>query len=1150
MNRTRIVLAACFVLTLLVASLPQSLIAQTDFSQLSGIVRDSTGAVVPGAQVTVRNEATALERRSTTNASGYYIAPNIPPGNYAITVEAQGFKRFITTGKKVDASISATQDVALQVGEVSEVIEVAASAAQLQTDTAVVGGTVETEQIENLMLNGRNAIRVALLKAGVSSGSSMASFGFGLTDGGYSINGSRTQDNLITMDGAVATRTRANGTSIGVADVDTLAEVQILTANFNAEYGRSGGGQIRMVTKSGTNELHGNLYEYFRNDRLDANTWSRNRAGQDREKLRYNQFGYNASGPVFIPKFYDGRNKFFWLWSQEWVVYRKESTSITTVPTEAFRQGDFSQLLDPSNPFYTRTVNNQQVGIQINDPTTNLPVPGNIIPLARRSANGMGLLNAYPLPTAGFLQGRNNFIQTRPSPENQRKDTIALDYNISDAQSIRYRRQFYSYDVVDAFRGGTDRAVSALDRPNITHSLSHTWTVNPTTINETMASASADRVYIEVDATGNRYGRSQYGINYPYIFPDRKEIFDKIPTVVIPGMTDLDGGPYPAFSSGPIYQIQNTTTKILNNHTLKFGARFDRQGQNDFDQINVTGVPGGTNNQNGRFAFTDNTLSGLGIANAVFGTAATYAEIGPRAYTPYRSHSFEWFFQDSWRVSDRLSLELGVRHTLVEPYYYSLWRNMAVFDYDSYDPNNAAVLDPGTGNVLSGNRYNGVRIPGDGWPDAARGRVAIADSGEFDHLFTGGSKTWGQWQKLNFQPRVGFAYKITSKSVFRGGAGKFFARPGVADNIFLGGNPPFQPMVSIANANVDQPGAGSATGFPQFFMTSDPVFKIPSSWTWNATFQQEVGGGVTFDVAYVGRQGQNLERTRETNALQPGTIQANPNVNENYLRPYKGFAFINLGENAARSIYHGLQISAERRFNKGLAFGGAYTFSNSEDDASDRRSQIVNPFDARHSWGPSNFNRRQVLVLNYVWELPIFRNSDNFAGKVLGGWEIAGVTQMQTGTPNQVGLSTDMAGIGSGNQFQPFNINGDPVISGGSRGFAGPDNPAASDQYWFRKTNSDGTDIFTRPAAGTFAATGWRGSFYNPGMQSWNISATKGFRITESQSVQFRSEFFNFPNYANWSNPETNPNNGNTFGKITGKSGDRRQIQFSLRYSF
>lgn len=1125
MPRVWNVLAVCAVMLAVLIAMPSVMLGQSDTTSLSGTVRDSSGAVVPGANVSVRNEATSLERRTTTNTSGYYVATNLPPGTYTVTVEATGFKKSITTGKKVDAAVAAALDISIDVGNIAETVEVVASATSLQSETATVGRTVEQQQIENLMLNGRNAIRLASLKAGVVSGSSIASFGFGLTDGGYSINGSRSQDNVITVDGAIATRTRANGTAIGAADVETLQEVQVLTANYNAEYGRAGGGQIRMVTKSGTNELHGSVYDYFRNDALDANSWQRNRAGQDREKLRFNQFGYSASGPVFIPKFIDGRNKFFWLWSQEWVRFNQDVTSNTTVPTLDMRQGNFSQLLS-TNPFYSVR--------QLVDPLGgNAPFTNNIIPAARRSSNGAALLNAYPEPTPGYLQGRNNFFQTRGQPTRQRKDTLALDYMLTENQALRYRRQYYNWWQTDAFRANTDRAVTDWERPNISHSISHTWTVNPTTINETMLTASADKVYIGIDRRGNRFGRTQYGINYPYIFPDRKEIFDKIPTVAIPGMTDLDGGPYPAFSSGPIYQLQNTTTKISGNHTYKFGVRFDRQGQNDFDQINVTGVPGGTNNQNGRFAFTD-TRSGLGVANAYLGLADTYAEIGPRAYTPYRSESIEWFVQDSWRVSSRLTMEMGVRHTLMQPYYYSLWRNMAVFDVNSYDPNSPINIDPATGNILSGNRYNGVRIPGTGWTDAARGRVAIADSGEFNHLFTGGSKTWGEMQKLNFQPRFGLAYKLTNRSVLRAGGGKFFARPGVADNIFLGGNPPFQPMASIANPTVDNPGGGAAVGFPQFFMTSDPVFKTPSTWTWNTSLQQEIGAGTVIDISYVGRQGQNLERTRELNALQPGTIQANPGRNVNFLRPYRGFAFINLGENAARSIYHGLQISADRRFNNGLGYGVAYTYSKSSDDGSDRRAQIINPFDARQSWGPSNFDRRQVLVFNYVYDLPFFKGSNSVAGKLLGGWNLSGVTQLQTGTPGSVTLGVDYAGIGSGNQAQPWLVNGSPSLSRGERAYAGPDGATTSTAYWFATKNGDGSNIFAAPAQGTFAPQGWRGSFYQPGFQSWNISTSKRFQTFENQGFEFRAEFFNFPNYANLNGADTNPNSG-TFGKITKK---------------
>ena len=391
----------------------------------------------------------------------------------------------------------------------------------------------------------------------------------------------------------------------------------------------------------------------------------------------------------------------------------------------------------------------------------------------------------------------------------------------------------------------------------------------------------------------------------------------------------------------------------MGNHTLKFGVRWERAGQNDFDQINVAGVPGGTNNQNGRFVFTDGRPGGTGLAvsNAALGLFDSYAEIGPRAYTPYRGEMFEWFVQDSWKVTPKTRVELGVRWSYVQPYFWSLWRNMAVFDPDSYDPSRAVVQDPKTGNVLSGDRFNGVVIPGDGWPEGAFGRVFVADTGEFDHLFTGGDKTWGDKHYTNFQPRLGIAQRIGEKTVLRVGAGRFLARPGVADNIFLGGNPPFQPMVSIDNGLADNPGGGAATGFPQFFMTSDPVYKIPSAWNWNVMVQREIGANTTVEVGYVGRVGLHMERVRDINQLAPGTTQANPGINPNFLRPYKGFAAINLGENAARSEYNGLQISVNRRFTRGLGFGLAYTLSDNKDNATSRRHQIYNNLDDSNYWG-------------------------------------------------------------------------------------------------------------------------------------------------------------------------------------------------------
>ncbi|HXK58286.1 MAG TPA: TonB-dependent receptor [Acidobacteriota bacterium] len=1118
--------------------------AQTDSAQLSGFVLDPSGLPVPGASVTVTNETTQIERNAVTNDQGYYVVASLPPGYYTVAVEMEGFKKFVKTRNKLDASVNHRVDAALEIGGVDETISVVAAPSQVQSDSAMVAKLVESKQIERMTLNGRNPLFLALLKPGVRSGTALTGFSFGLTSGGLSINGARTQDMLITFDGAVGIRTRANGTSVGVADLDTVQEVQILTANYNAEYGRSAGGQVRIVTKSGGQNFHGSLYEYFRNDKLDANSWSRNRSGLPREASRFNQFGYVVNGPVYIPGVFNtNRDRLFFLWSQEWVRRRREVTSIVTVPTLKMRQGDFSELLDPNNPYFD--------GARIvSDPLTGEPFPNNIIPPNRLSPNGIGFLNAYPEPTPGFLQGNDNFIQTRPQPENQRKDTLSLDFVVNAQHSLKFRGSMYNWNSVDAFRGGLDRAVTDWDRPNRTGSISHLWSISPTTINEAMVTASVDVVHIGIFREGGRFERSRYGINYPYLFPERKEIPDKIPTIDISSFQTLDGGPYPAFSSGPIYSVSDNFTKILGTHSLKFGALYERSGQNDFDQINVTGVPGGTNNQNGRFIFDDTRAgapsTGLGIANAALGLFTSYAEIGPRAYTPYRSNMFEWYVQDSWKTTQRLTMELGLRWTYMTPYYYSLWGNIAIFDPNRYDPARAVVQDPATGFILSGDRYNGVVIPGNGWPEAARGRVAIADTGEFNHLFSG-EELVGERHWTNFQPRIGIAYQISSNDVIRAGAGRFMARPGVSDNVFLGGNPPFQPMVSIATGQADNPAGGNPSNFPQFFMTMDPVFKIPQSYMWNVYYERLLPHNVTASIGYVGRVGLYLERERNLNTLPVGTLHRpeNAGINTNVLRPFKGFAQIPMAENAGRSEYNGLQLELNRRFDRGLAFGIAYTYSSSYDNASDRRYRLLNPLDDSLDWGPSNFDTPHVLVINAIYELPFLRGSGGLRNALLGGWTLTGVYQYQSGTPFHIGTGEDFAGIGSGNETQLWNLAGDIELPRGDRRFS---NGAGDDNFYFRTRTASGDPIATPPALGTFSAQTRNSAGYHPGSHNMSMAVFKSFAITESQRIEFRSEFFNLPNHPNWSNVDTNPRSS-TFGKVTSKTG-QREIQPSLRYSF
>lgn len=399
-------------------SLSYGAFAQSDSAALSGLVTDSSGAVIANAHVSITNGATQAVTTVESNSSGNFIAPNLPSGDYTVRVEAPGFQTTTLSNVHLDPSIGRKVEAVLSVGNTSDIVNVQADTNTVQTESAVVGQLVTQEQVKSIQLNGRNPLYLSQLEPGVVRNAPMASFSFGL-DNGINIGGSRSNESLITLDGAPAVRTRSNGTSVGVADVDSTGQVQILTNSYQAEYGRTDGGQVRIVPKSGTSQFHGSVYEYLRNTVFNANTWSRKLpSNSDRVRSRppgfnFNQFGYNFNGPVTFPGFNRSRTHLFFLFGQEYVRYNNEDTIFRRVPTTLMRQGDFSELLGP-NIFYGGTQ-------QIYDPNTRVAYAGNRIPAAELSHNGVGLLNAFPEPNAA---GSNyNYVDAATERQTQRKDT-------------------------------------------------------------------------------------------------------------------------------------------------------------------------------------------------------------------------------------------------------------------------------------------------------------------------------------------------------------------------------------------------------------------------------------------------------------------------------------------------------------------------------------------------------------------------------------------------------------------------------------------------------------------------------------------------------------------------------------------------------
>src|SRR3984957_9016746 len=411
--------------------------AQSDVGTISGFIRDQSAAVVPAAQVSILDESTGEEHTATSDSQGHYTITNLRPAIYSMTVEAKGFKKFTSTHNKLDASTALSLDADLAIGAMNETVEVTATASVLQTESGSVQNQITGQQISDQELNGRNPLYMGPLLPGLRSNSTLGDFNFAVGGGvPFQINGARTQDALVTFDGAPAVRTRGSGAVIGVASVDATEEMQVLTADYQAEYGSAAGGQVRLVTKSGGQNFHGSAYEYLRNSAMNANTWTRNQNPTTlfAPPFRYNNFGFTVGGPVWIPGVHwtdPLRQKLFWFVNEEWIRYRFTDTQTQAVPTVRMRQGDFRELLSP-NPWYSGVT-------KIYDPTTCpakgaascVQYPGNVIPTGAAghlSPNGLAILNAYPLPTPGYLSGTQNWIGQAAHPINQRKEIINVDF--------------------------------------------------------------------------------------------------------------------------------------------------------------------------------------------------------------------------------------------------------------------------------------------------------------------------------------------------------------------------------------------------------------------------------------------------------------------------------------------------------------------------------------------------------------------------------------------------------------------------------------------------------------------------------------------------------------------------------------------------
>jgi hypothetical protein len=1102
--------------------------AQFDSAAVSGAIRDSSGAVLPGVTVTLTNVGNGVRRDATTNDTGLYTFPNVPVGDYRVSAALQGFKTITQDGVRVSSSQNIRVDMQMEVGAVSEVITV--QAATTMVDTAVLARTVRAEQIAEAPLSGRRPTQVAQLVPGAVGGNlgnfptATATFATGIT----SINGGRADEFMATVDGAPSIRVRAaGGFTMGMQNMDTVEEVQVLTTNYQAEFGRSSAGQLRIVTKSGTQAFHGNAFWNGQNDALDENTWARQRAGLPKTPHEWNAYGFTVGGPIYIPgRFNDSRQKLFFFLGEEWIRDRSVENQTGIVPTEAMRNGDFSALLP---------------GRVIRNPVTGQPFPNNQIPKEMISPNGRALLNAFPLPIPGFQQGANNWIGAPAFFNNQRKDSIKIDFLPVANHRLATRHTWAPNIWNDPEPFGAFSTI--WDYPGRTLAATLSSTLSNSFINEFTFSWGSTKpaafygqrncAKCPADQAVEYPTNSQIGLNYPFLFPDTKLDPEKIPNMLLQGFTAINNNAYPGSWNDFVFLYSDTVTKILGNHTFKSGVSVERSGMNDQIQLSFATAPA-TVNQNGSFRFFDNRAGGTGysVANTLLGLFDDYTEFGAKPFTRWQAWGTDAFLQDSWKVGRALTLELGLRYSVWQPWGA---RNDEIASFDSafYDPSRAVAINPAAGFIVpnSGDPFNGIVIPGDGAsPETLEKFPQLAN---LSRLYRGVPNGFAETPKDGYQPRLGLAYAMNEKTTIRTGVGRFLNRVQINTTAAYGFNPPLSEMRTVINGNVDAPAGAERRDFPLLMAMQSPDFTHPVSWAWNATVDRQLFWQMRTQVSYVGRSASHLERARNINQLQPGTIQANPGVNANALRPYKGFGNITLYETTGESKYNALQLNVARSSPRGVGFNVAYTFSRTKDNGSDIRDLAPNSYDDSGYYGISNLDRPHVFVSQGRYKVPSLSGVPRAVNAILGNWDVSSVFQAQSGAPFDVRTATDIAGVGPGSGNQYYELVGDPK--------AARTEWDGNTAIWFDKS------AFRAPAAGTFATSQPRNVLRQPGFWDLHMSLRKTVPFG-TRRAEFRWDIFNVLNHSTLSNAQTNPNVAD-FGTISSRTGNRT-MQVGLQYAF
>ena len=1135
---------------LLVATLVwQSAVGQTVVGRISGTVQDSNGASVPNAIVKVINTVTNSERTVTSDENGFYTVTNLPVGTYTIEAEQKGYKKALVSGQNVTADARLTVDLKLEAGEVSETVEIVAAGGEtVNTTSGEVARVIDRQQVQNLALNGRNYIQLLSLVPGVALiNDDQLELTTSLATNNQSINGNRGQTNNVTIDGGFNLQSGSNASQINNLGIDYIQEVKIQTSNFSAEYGRNSGAQVSLVTRSGGNDFHGSAFEFIRNDKLDARPFF----APVRPTLRFNNFGYSFGGPIF-------KDKLFFFGGQEWKYIRRLSTAQRrTVPTLAELNGDFSLRLrgpdgivgtnddgvlrDPNNaantcvaPVFNSAGAITTLAVRTGCFGGNNVALRNIIPANRITVDGRAIANVYRtaigLATA-FTDSPigNNVTFQQPNPLDYREDLLRIDYRINSKHTLYGRYIHDKNELIDPFGTFITTQLPTIPsnrlRPGTSIQLSHTWMITPTFINE--AKTTGAWVAQRIPPAGELWKRETYGFQFQQLFFGGGRFENSIPDTTITGFASFFGAARSLLSPTTDINVSDTITWVRGNHTLKTGLSVTR---NRIDQNARTTYAGQVDFSTGSNTRTTNQA----FADALLGNFRTYSEqaLDPMGF--FRFTQTEAFVADSWKVNRQLSLELGMRYQFGQPIYTQA-NNLANFDPSRYDPAQAVTI-LANGNIdttKGGNRFNGLVRAGNGVPPEELGRVPGGDSAAVLAVPTGAPRGLYEGHHY-FMPRVGFAYSpfADNKTAIRGGFGMYYDR--IEGNLIFPSlsNPPYATSAQFQNANLANITGGSTTAAPFAQINAiNPDLDTPYTMSYSLSLQRELPYGIFAEAAYVGNLGRHLIRQPDINQPTFDQIKANlppgPNVNVNALRPYKGYTAIRMRLSDSTSNYHGMQLYAAKR--KGdLLMTTSYTWSKVLTDASGFNDNPEDPFNKKFNYGPATFDRRHVFALTYTYTLNMFARTHGFARALLHGYEVSGITRLQSG-PYLTVTATGNSALGN---RRADCLSSDPLFPDGERG---PNNWARRDAFAAAPDSRRGT-------CGV-------GTLLGPGAQTWDFSLRRRFSLTEQFKLQFQADIFNAFNRTNFRDLDSNWSNVTSFGTIS-TSGPPRNIQFGLKLTF